>query len=71
MTRTTRIATALGLGFASFFALRRVVPRMRFLLLPAVASASARGLRFRSWPITEAATLEPSLKAMGLHSMLL
>ena len=36
------------------------------LLTPARAMATASSSRFRSWPITEAARLEPSLREMGL-----
>ena len=44
--------------------LRRLAAAL--LLTPARAMATASSSRFRSWPITEAARLEPSLRAMGL-----
>lgn len=33
---------------------------------PTSSAAAAKGLRFRSWPITEVTALEPMLKNMGL-----
>lgn len=64
-----RAITALtfGAGLGAMIVLRRAMPRMRALLFSlALPTTSARGLRFRSWPITEATALEPSLRAMGL-----
>ena len=46
--------------------MRRTLIGLSSLLTSLPMATSARGLRFRSWPITEAAALEPSLRSMGL-----
>ena len=48
---------------------RILLPRIRTLLIPAAALAARplTNVRFRSWPITEAASLEPELRQMGLR----
>ena len=66
MLASPRTAAVGAVG--AILAFRAAMPRLRALLFATLpmAAASAKGLRFRSWPITETAALEPTLKSMGL-----